>query len=596
MPPRINPRAVIEANPFIIAGLLQKDFLIPEYQRDYVWKEGQVKELWNDLRDHYLKSTDNDNLKISPDAYFLGSMMLVKRSEDNKLEVIDGQQRLTTLTCITAVLLEFLKDITDVNVDGEIQQLETMLATYSAGDWIPRLCLSEIKVNQFLLNTCKIKKKHSERIHYWESDTDAIELLSKPKSPATLIKNCIVLIYDAINQFVQSVDETKRTSRIKSLYSIFSECVVVLLIEAQTISTAYELFESLNYRGMPLTQADLIKNEVIKSATTDEDRDLVLDNWINIKENLESHDLLNLPDFLYTSYISTYSPIKASHLFNSVKEVVRTRGSVSYTDLALCDAKSLTILINGCRDWKDETNQALYDLHKVLNIKLTYVALLSVARMYGSDKNRFDEYVQAIVNFSFRFMKIIDGDVAQLSSVMCEISRLINDGKDISVIRATLLSHAPNDKCIERFKDLWVNSSKLGYYIVYRLESPRLHGTMPVNHGEDQHLEHIMPQKPGVRDWPEAKAAKSSNPAEFKEYLWRIGNLLPLPQFINNHIKNKKIGYKIRNSESKSYNDCHLISPKEVESYLEDGKWTYNSIIRHQNDLATRHFVNAWPL
>jgi hypothetical protein len=601
MPTFVNPKHVVESDPLVISELLRnRNYIVPAYQRDYVWKDQQVKDLWSDIVEHFNKFTDNENLKRDIKAYFLGSMVVVKGGEGDKLEVIDGQQRLTTVTCVVSVLLEELNNVStpDDEILGLRSQMEDMLASYSGGDWVPRLSLADTKTNGFLFKSCKIHKRQEDRNTYWDTDSDAKNLLQKKKSAAARIKASICIIHNALHLFLSEAEEGKRIKRLKSICSIVAECMVVLLIEAQSISAAYELFESLNYRGMPLAQSDLIKNEVLKSATSEEDRQEVLDNWTNLKESLETHDLLMLPDFLHYSFLSRYQLIKATLLFRSVCDSVGSLGSTKYTSETLEDAKNLEKLVVGDSiNWKETPNNSLSDLHKVLNIKLTYISLLAAVRSSGSDKDNFDKYVQVIINFAFRFMKVLEADVSQYASIMHEIAKMISTGESPEDVAIKLKSYASDSSCIEKFKVLSVNTAKLGYYIVYRLECPRLSGTLPLKHGEEQHLEHIMPKGPSVTQWPDAKALKASDADKFNDFLWRIGNLLPLPQDINCHIKNKKISYKIDNSSGKSYRSSDLVSPKEIETFLDaSGNWTPETIAARQNDLAIKHFVNAWPL
>lgn len=79
------------------------DFMIPSYQRPYAWTTEEAGELFNDIKDFMDQQADDD-------PYFLGSIVLIKNETDSRAEVIDGQQRLTTLTILLSVLLDKLND------------------------------------------------------------------------------------------------------------------------------------------------------------------------------------------------------------------------------------------------------------------------------------------------------------------------------------------------------------------------------------------------------------------------------------------------------------------------------------------------------
>ena len=99
-----------------------------------------------------------------------------------------------------------------------------------------------------------------------------------------------------------------------------------------------------------------------------------------------------------------------------------------------------------------------------------------------------------------------------------------------------------------------------------------------------------MPKTPRSTNWPEAAALKRDQLESFKDYVWRIGNLLPLPREINCSIRNGAIADKITR-----YNDSNLLSPKEVQGYLKDAKWTLESISERQRALAPLA-LRAWAL
>jgi hypothetical protein len=82
----------------------------------------------------------------------------------------------------------------------------------------------------------------------------------------------------------------------------------------------------------------------------------------------------------------------------------------------------------------------------------------------------------------------------------------------------------------------------------------------------------------------------------YRNLIWRIGNLLPLPRDINSSIKNKGIHEKISNTAGKDYMSTTLKSPREVRDFLVDNCWNERSIEKRQNDLAENYAVKAWPL
>ena len=609
---KINPKSVIHANSFNLEQLLSDHaFNIPDYQREFVWKADQVNQLWFDIFQHFQHNTKADVLNTSPNAYFLGAIVVLQSNEDGvgKLDVIDGQQRLTTLTCIAATLKEFLgafKKDGCIEIEGMSSQLDSMIAKYSSGSWWTKVTLGDEKTNQFFLNSCKLKSDKEARETYWIEGSDseidpkgiAGILLGVNHSPANKIKIMMERSYVLLAEFLKDLNDNEKLTRLSSLIQIFAECIVILKIEAVSDSTAYSLFESLNYRGMSLTQADLIKNEIIRSAHPSE-KDDVIDCWNEVKDSLDTHGTIALPDFLHYSYLSRYADIKANKLFDSVKTQVSVAGgSKKYAEHIKVDAEAFECLVTGhLKKWSAETNNMLKDIREVLNIKLSYVALISGTHRYGDNKIEFEKFVRLILNFSFRYVKVNDGDIGKLAKVMNHVSGLANnENKSVDDIAQYLALNSPDLQFIEAFKTFSTSNTKLSYFIVYYLEKCMLHGTNPVQHGALQNLEHIMPKTPTETDWPNAKKEKDSDSIGFKEYLWRVGNLLPLPEDINKSIKNKSITHKMSNPTNKDYENCALYSPKNIRNFLDNGEWTYDSIKNRQEHLANTYSVKAWSL
>jgi len=601
MPARVNPRAVVKADSLNLQELLDDhSFHIPDYQRDFVWKESQVRQLWTDLIGHYRRNSEGDVIKTSPDAYFLGAMVVLPSENGQRLEVVDGQQRITAFTCIAGVLLDYITDLPsdDPERDGLEQCLKGMIAKYAGGKWEMKVSLFDDALSTFLLNSCITQKTRTEKEAYWNDDDKARELLDRRRSPAHRLRTTILCSYEVLEGFLAKADsDDQRKKRLCSVASLFAECLVVLKIQPESHSTAYDLFESLNYRGMPLTQADLVKNELIKAAADIDKRNDVIDYWVYMKNSLESHGTVSLPDFLHYSYICRYGHIKASGLFLSVKKRLGETGPVAFALGLAHDAENLEGIVRGDNtQWTPATNNMLRDIREVLSVKLAYPALIAGKDVFGNDKPRFERFVRLIMNFCFRYMKVLDGDVSSLAAVISEVCIDVRNNKAMGDIASGLAAHASDARFIEEFKTIGFNNTKLSYFVVYYLEAVLLAGSLPAHHGREQNLEHIMPRTPTRSAWPEAFAQREKDKDMFRDYLWRIGNLIPLPEDINKSIKNKPIDHKISNEEEKDYTHCDLKLPQEIADYLKEGAWTYDSIKERQVHLANNYAVDAWPL
>jgi len=252
-----------------------KVYKIPKYQREYTWGMKEWDALFNDV-------TENDY------GYFLGSYICVNSSAINgtTLELIDGQQRFSTITILLAALYSELlsrksemddEDISDLaNLRNELANKNQKFAPN--GNKIT-------EYNQRLL----LQKQNSndEDYTFILADNDIITATkSKPlnfgnRRIAKAYRHFIKLINDEV---VEIKTENPNISDIGALFQIVRkfEAAVLVGIEVDTNKDAYMLFESLNHRGVPLSALDLIKNSLIAQAENSADADNAYEQWKQI--------------------------------------------------------------------------------------------------------------------------------------------------------------------------------------------------------------------------------------------------------------------------------------------------------------------------
>lgn len=226
----------IAFNDLEIQKLFQNFYIIPAYQREYVWQEKEVIQLLEDVLDAF-----SDN----PEAeYFLGSLVVCKSTEGVKLEVIDGQQRLITLSLVlNNIKRQYKKNKTDCS------SIEKLL--YSA-------TITEIGETASL-NIIDIQYEGKE-VLYDLYNTDDDETIN-PKMIEGLPGKTIFDAHKHISSFFDtnfSTDEAFK--QIKKFLGYLLNKVKVIQIETPEIGNALKIFETINERGISLDQVDLFKN------------------------------------------------------------------------------------------------------------------------------------------------------------------------------------------------------------------------------------------------------------------------------------------------------------------------------------------------
>ncbi len=601
--PVVIPDTVVSGAAINVHDLLAARNKIPPYQRDFVWSEKQVAQLWDDLVEHHGRSTAkaNEEINLSPKGYFLGAMVVIApKTTSDPLEVADGQQRLTSLSAVASVLYDAISAWPSSNPakSGLEQRLLQMLGRYDSG-WVPNLELPDAQLQNFFLGTCLLNRSKADKVAFWATAPYQTQLARKA-SPYSRLRRALEIGYDKLDKFLAAQpDPALAIKRLESFILIVTEAVVGLRITAMSYTSAYAIFESLNNRGIPLSQADLIKSELLKEAGTNFEK--VADNWIEARQTVESIEGFTLPDFIHYSYLSRTGAVKARELYDCIKAAITSSAAaLSYSEELVADAAALEAVIDKFdSSWSPVTLFMLKDIRHVLNIKLCYPYLIAAHRAHGSSKVDFEAHVQAVMNFAYRFMKVMDGTVESLASVITDACTLIRGGKPIADIKSLFAKHASDAEFIKEFEDASFPNAKLGYFTVYYLEKAQLGGTLPAFHGVEQNLEHIMPSTPSAAEWGPALACKSTAPEIYKDYLWRAGNLLPLTAAINKSIKNKGIMYKLKNATAKDYESGGhtLVSPQTVRKFLTaPDQWDYASIEARQKWLASNVAVKAWPL
>ena len=258
-------------------------YRIPKYQREYTWGINDWDALFNDV-------TENDP------GYFLGSYICVNVQSINGtvLEVIDGQQRFSTIMLLLTALYEKIsayKDMLDEDDRTELINLRSELANKK----------------QIFSATGSKKTEYEQRLFLQKqnmNDEDFAFILSdkgiitrKAQKPLNFGNRRIAKAYKHFGKLIdEKIEETKTNNPnyndVGALLNIVHkfEQAVLVGIEVDTNKDAYMLFESLNHRGVPLSALDLIKNTLIARAENSADADNAYDEWKRILSNISQDD------------------------------------------------------------------------------------------------------------------------------------------------------------------------------------------------------------------------------------------------------------------------------------------------------------------
>lgn len=263
-------------DPYEVSQIFSNDksvfYYIPKYQREYTWGKREWGLLFNDV-------IENDK------GYFLGSIICVDDSQsalgETVLEVIDGQQRITSLSILLLALYEQLnarKEFLDDDQKIDLSMLKRELVIKKGSQFVARLTPQVQSCNQ---------------ADYYSLLADS-QLINAEKSKYAGIRR----IYKAFDYFNECIEkyitetigdkeyetEEKKQKEVEALFDLVDKfnSSVLVAIQVETHKDAYMLFESLNNRGVPLSAIDLIKNLLISVSDKDQKADECYLKWKNI--------------------------------------------------------------------------------------------------------------------------------------------------------------------------------------------------------------------------------------------------------------------------------------------------------------------------
>ncbi|WP_120981942.1 DUF262 and DUF1524 domain-containing protein [Helicobacter pylori] len=258
-------------------------FVIPIYQRLYSWKKEQCEQLWDDI----IKIGGNDKMN----GHFIGSILYVLdgiKHSNNPLLIIDGQQRLTTITLLFIALRDHLND--------EDEFLKKF---------------SRKKIESYLINSDKDGDKKF-RLILSESDKDTLLSLidknkRKPSEPSSKIMENFKLFEEWIH---------KNTDKLETIFKGLEKLMIVWIALEKGKDDPQLIFESMNSKGIELTQADLIRNYIVMETEVEKQEDFYNQYWRAMEEDFKQSKKQSKKEDLFNKFVRHYLTIKTREIPN----------------------------------------------------------------------------------------------------------------------------------------------------------------------------------------------------------------------------------------------------------------------------------------
>jgi hypothetical protein len=402
----------------------RSDFLIPDYQRPYAWGEDECATLWEDLFYFAFPDNSSENFDSGNDEYFLGPIVTFKNN-DGKQEIIDGQQRLTTIMLLLRAFYSKFEHAKDSN-------------TITTRNLISKCIWKTSEFGDPLLDQLKIDSEVA-------SDADKDEFLTILKSGK--IDSNMKSRYAKTFRFFESKIATfiNEMPMYSALFPIrILNNVILLPIEAESQDTALRIFSTLNDRGLPLSDADIFKSQFYKFFSDLGRKDEFIKRWKDLEELTESifNPSHGTPmDELFTRYMY-YERALEKNSQTTTQALRDFYGRDGYSLLKKEDTfRNLEALAEFWRKvdtregFSDEVNRQFYILKYSPNGMWAY--FVSVYFMVHHDENdKLDndslvKFLKLVIAFTFAYAVERPGVNALRSPVYPEMINLV-EGKEIT--------------------------------------------------------------------------------------------------------------------------------------------------------------------
>jgi len=539
-------------------------FVIPIYQRTYSWTENECLQLWKDI----LRAGANNEIG----AHFIGSVVYVQDGQysvtaQSPLLVIDGQQRLTTVTLLLTALSDLLDDEQEI-IDG----------------------FSKEQLKDFYLMDPRKKDNKKYKLILSQTDKDTLIALID-KSKVNFPKDYSLRVKANYEFF-----KKKLTENIDELETICKGIAKLLIVDI-SLDRQYDnpqlIFESMNSTGKELTQADLIRNYILMGLEHDLQSRLYEEYWRPMELDFGQEAYQTYFDAFMRHFLTvkTKEIPKIDSIYESFKKYHR-EGNLSIESLVSdirAYSKYFCKMALGQEEDK-ELSYAFKDL-KELKVDVAYPLLLELYDDYENNhlsKDDFEKAIRLIESYVFR-RAVCAIPTNSLNKTFANFTKSIKKDRYLESIQATfmLLTSYKKFPADDEFK-IHLSSKDLynfrnRSYCLRRLENFGRKERVNVN---DYTIEHIMPQNENLSE--EWKNTLGENWQDIQaQWLHTLGNLT-LTGY-NSEYSDKPF------EEKRDMKGGFAKSPLKLNEYLRDSNLIWNEdAIKRRATILSNQATNVW--
>jgi len=538
-----------------VGHFISDNFLrVPLYQRSFAWEVSHVEDLFNDITNSY------------PEDYFIGTIVVTDKGD--YLEIVDGQQRLATISLFYIAVRDFLKGINNEK------------AKYIENEYILKEALrDEDKKQKLELNSVDnhfYQKRFIENNQKEEKHRDS--------------HNRLLSVYKFISDFIKNIYDRDQVNGIFNYVEFFHKNLQVIIVKVSDDVNAFTIFETLNDRGLVLSQTDLIKNHLFHKSG--DSLQQAQDKWSRFTGSIElaecEEEILQYVRYYWSSQNGL---IREKDLFKDIKNKITNKNqAITLLENLERNAELYLALLNPNHQfWKEYPYECAVYIGELKELGLTQnrPLLLAVLGRF-SDRDEVKKALKLINSWSVRNLITGIASGGTLEKEFSNLAKLINDGKikDVSELLSSMQHLIPTDEQFKKaFEIATVSKANLARYYLRKLEESYrpTREVSPSQIPERVNLEHILPENPAnlKNDWP------LFDENIHRTYYRRLGNLTLLDTKMNSDIRDGSFEAK-----KGVYNQSELLITKNLTSF---NNWGPEEIEKRQSEFAEKA-VNIWRI
>ncbi|MEG3180489.1 DUF262 domain-containing protein [Sphingomonas sp. LT1P40] len=547
-------------------------YRIPRFQRDYSWTMEEWEDLWADIEEITGGAGET--------AHYMGYLVLQSKDEKT-FDVIDGQQRLTTISIVVLAALRVLgKLVRDgINAERNKRRMDQLRQSYIGYlDPVTLVPRSKLTLNR-------------NNDNYYQS-----YLVPLRELPSRGFRASEHAMRKASDWFERRIQEFSRNNgegdedsgvKIAQLIEDISDKLFFTVITVTDELNAYKVFETLNSRGVRLSATDLLKNYLFsvlhRDGQHEHDLEAMDARWESFVGRLGEE---NFPDYLRVHWITRHALVRQSDLFKTIRAQVPDRAAVFRLLNGLDEDMDsyLSLISPETSGWTGETKIAASRL-RMFSVRQQFSVLIAARKILNDGD--FATLIKAIVVIAFRYNVIGRQQASEQERVYSSVAQRISRG-DVVNLQAILEGLRPiylTDRAFSAaFSEMEITTRqtrnrRIVRYILTKLER-NASGNEHDLDAETFNIEHILPQAPGD-GWP------FSDP-EAQASIYRLGNMTLLNAGANRDLDNTSYEAK---------KPVYLDSDFEITSQIPEAHpvWTIEQLALRQAAMA-RVATGIWRL